>query len=163
LTGPGIPAPDAASGPASDRPPASGAGWPPAPSEGGDLLLRAVGLLVAVVAAVVSAILEVFLVPVRIGTILIGVSVVLAVVGNLTLVWFTHLATGWRWAVALPALAWFAVFLPASSRTAEGDLLLIGNDWVGLATILAGSVAFAIGGSRLILAQNRPRIGPGLR
>jgi hypothetical protein len=136
--------------------------WAPESTRRNDLLLRLGGLFVAVVAAVASAVLEVFLVPLRIGTVLIGLSVVLAVLGNLTLVWFTHVVTEWRWAVALPAVAWFAVFLPASGRTAEGDLLLTGNNWVGITTTLAGSTAFAIGASRLILGRRPSDLGPGL-
>jgi len=40
----------------------------------------------------------------------------------------------------------------ASSRQVEGDILLPGNNWVGLATIFAGSLAFGVAGYRLILS-----------
>jgi hypothetical protein len=128
-----------------------------------DLLLRVAGLVVAVLAAAVSALIEVFMVPLRVGGVLIGLSLVLAVVGNVTLVWFTYRVTGWPWAVALPALAWFAVFLPASDRTTEGDLLLTGDNWVGITTILCGSIAFAIGAGRLILLRRPPGMGRDFR
>jgi hypothetical protein len=149
-------------GPAATGPGRSEPGPGAEPARRNDLILRLLGLLVAVVAAVASGVLEVFLVPLRIGTVLVGVSVLLAVLGNLTLVWFTYAVTGRRWAVALPALAWFAVFLPASGQTAEGDLLLTGNNWVGITTTLAGSVAFAIGASRLILGRHPPDLGLGV-
>lgn len=121
----------------------------------GDAALRALGLVVAVAAAVVTALLEVFLTPLRAGGTLIGVSVLLAVVGNITLVSFTHRATAARWPILLTALAWFAVMVASASRTDEGDILLPGNTWVGLATIFAGSIAFAVSAYRLILPPAR--------
>jgi hypothetical protein len=128
-----------------------------------DFAIRVAGLVVAVVAAVVSAVVEVFLVPLRLGGVLVGLSLVLAIAGNITLVWFTHRATGWMWAVAVPALAWFAVFLPAAGRTTEGDLLLTGDNWVAMTTILGGSVALAVGAARLILLRRPPTMGRGFR
>lgn len=142
----------------------SGPSAPPEPAPGAetDLAWRLAGLAVAVVAALMTALIEVFLVPLRIGNVLVGVSVVLAIAGNLVLVWFTYRVTGWLWAVALPALLWFAVFLPAADRTAEGDLLLTGDNPVGIMTILGGSIALAIGVARLLL--RRPSaMGRGLR
>jgi hypothetical protein len=142
----------------------SGPSTPPEPAPGAetDLAWRVGGLVVAVVAALMSALIEVFLVPLRIGDVLIGLSVVLAIAGNLVLVWFTYRVTGWLWAVALPALVWFAVFLPAADRTAEGDLLLTGDNPVGIMTIFGGSLALAIGVARL-LVHRPPALGRPLR
>jgi len=95
---------------------------------------------------------EVFFSVLRVGGQPVGVSVVLAVAANLTLAWFAGRTVGRNWAVALPAVAWFAVMVSASRRTAEGDLLLLGGTWVGVVTIFAGSIAFAIVAFRLILA-----------
>jgi hypothetical protein len=81
------------------------------------------------------------------------VSPLLAVAGNLVLVWFTYRATGRRGAVVLPVLVWMAVMIPAAGRTNEGDLLLTGDNSVGLVTIFAGVVAFAVGAYRLMLPR----------
>lgn len=81
------------------------------------------------------------------------VALVLAVVVNLALVWFAAAVTGRAVAIAPPALAWTAVMLASGSRTTEGDLLLTGNNWVGITTLIAGVLAFAAGAYRLILRQ----------
>lgn len=118
-----------------------------------DLALRALGGALAVVAAVVTAMLELIFSAVRIGGHLVGVSVLLAVGANVALAWFAHQAVGRVWAVALPAVSWFAVLVAAGNPTAEGDILLVG-DWVGLGTTFAGSMTFAVMAFRLILAHD---------
>ncbi|HEX5542341.1 MAG TPA: hypothetical protein VFX60_12410 [Micromonospora sp.] len=123
-------------------------------SRAGDTVLRWVGALVAVIAAVVTAMVELFWAPLRIGGQLVGVSVVLAVVGNVALAWFARRAVGHVGAVALPAVAWFVVMMAAATRTREGDILLIGN-WVGGTMIFAGSVAFAVTAFRMIVRPGR--------
>jgi len=126
-----------------------------------DVALRVIGGLVAVVAAVVTAVLELLFAYLRLagpfaGLLgsrdrpLVGVSVVLAVVANAALAWFAYRAVGRVWAVALPAVAWLAVMFVAADRTAAGDILLI--NWVGVLMIFAGSMAFAVMAFRLILA-----------
>ena len=117
-----------------------------------DGALKAAGGLVAVVATVVTAAVEIFYVPLRVGGVLVGASVVLAVVANVALVRFTVAATGAKSAALLPPLVWFGLMMLASSRQVEGDILLPGNNWVGLATIFAGSLAFGVAGYRLILS-----------
>ncbi|MEV0727554.1 hypothetical protein [Polymorphospora sp. NPDC050346] len=128
---------------------------PPAYAAAVDLALRVVGGVLAVVAALLTAVLELLFATVRVGGHLIGVSALIALVGNLALSWFAYRAVGKRWAVALPALTWFAIMVVAAGRTDEGDLLLTGDNWVGLATIVTGSMAFAIMGFRLILSPAR--------
>lgn len=81
-------------------------------------------------------------------------AVVLAVIGNLGLVWFTHTVTGRIGLSLLPGVAWFIIMVAAAGRTSEGDLILTGDNWVGLLTILCGSLAWALAAYRLIL---RPR------
>ncbi|WP_051798195.1 hypothetical protein [Catenuloplanes japonicus] len=120
-----------------------------------DLTLRVLGGIVVVLAAVVTAVLEVFFTPLRVGGFLIGVSALVAVVANVALADFAHRTTGAKWAVALPALTWFAVLMVSAGSTAEGDILLAGNNWVGLATIFTGSMAFAIVAYRMILPTQR--------
>jgi hypothetical protein len=117
-----------------------------------DLGLRLAGAVVVVVAGVVTGVLELLLATVRLGGQLIGVSALLAVGANIALSWFAHEAVGRRWAVALPAVPWFVLMAVAAVRTSEGDLLLAGDNWVGLAMIVAGAMTFAVMGFRQILA-----------
>lgn len=121
----------------------------------GDLAVRVLGGLVAVAGGLVTALIEVFLAPLRVGTVRLPVSPVLAVLGNVALVWFTYRATGKRGVLVLPALAWMAVLLMAAGRTDEGDLLLTGDNWVGLATIFVGTAAFAVA-AYFLLVPRRP-------
>ncbi|MER7331429.1 MULTISPECIES: hypothetical protein [unclassified Micromonospora] len=124
-----------------------------------DLALRVAGALVAVLGGVLTAVLELLFATLRVGGQLIGLSVVLAVAANIALSWFAHEAVGRRWAVALPALPWFVLMAVAAVRTAEGDLLVAGDNWVGLAMIVAGAMTFAVMGFRQILAPPPARPG----
>ncbi|WP_410811851.1 hypothetical protein [Micromonospora sp. 067-2] len=117
-----------------------------------DLGLRVVGAVVVVVAGVLTGVLELLLSTVRVGGQLAGVSALLAVGANILLSWFAHESVGRRWAVALPAVPWFALMAVAAIRTTEGDLLLAGDNWVGLAMIVAGAMTFAVMGFRQLLA-----------
>ncbi|WP_376771487.1 hypothetical protein [Micromonospora polyrhachis] len=120
-----------------------------------DMALRVIGGALAVAGAILTAILELVFVTARVGGYLIGVSVVIAVVANVGLSWFAHRAVGSKAAVALPALTWFALMVVVAGGTSEGDILLAGNNWVGLAMIVAGAMAFAVMAFRLILAPRR--------
>ncbi|MFG3418411.1 hypothetical protein ACIBTZ_07935 [Micromonospora sp. NPDC049460] len=124
-----------------------------------DLALRVAGGLVAVLGGVLTGVLELLLATLRVGGQLIGLSVVLAVAANIALSWFAHEAVGRRWAVALPALPWFVLMAVAAVRTTEGDLLVAGDNWVGLAMIVAGAMTFAVMGFRQVLAP--PPVRPG--
>ncbi|MFF5179495.1 hypothetical protein ACFY2Q_15865 [Micromonospora sp. NPDC000316] len=117
-----------------------------------DLGLRVTGGIVVVVAGVVTGVLELLLATLRVGGQLVGVSVLVAVGANIALSWFAHEAVGRRWAVALPGVPWFALMAVAAIRTNEGDLLLAGDNWVGLAMIVAGAMTFAVMGFRQVLA-----------
>jgi hypothetical protein len=119
-----------------------------------DGALRVAGGVVAVAVAATSALLEVFFSPLRVGGVLVGVSVVVAVGVNYWLPRFTVAATGRGWVALLPPLVWFALTVLAAGRRGEGDVLL--GNWVGLVTIFAGSLAFAAGGYRLLLPVSRP-------
>jgi hypothetical protein len=122
-------------------------------------LLRAWGLAVATGLGAVSAGYEAFLTPLtlrwtsggQLHTARLPVALVLAVAGNLALVWFTHLVAGRVVAVLLPAAGWTVVMMVAANRTAAGDLVLTGNNWVGLVTLFVGVLAYAVGAYRLVL------------
>jgi hypothetical protein len=148
---------------------------PPRPRTGPpwlDLVVRVLGFVIALLLAAVSAAFEAFLTPLYWGSTRLPVSVVAAVVGNVALIYFTYVVTGRRLAAAGPALVWVVVMVAAASRTGEGDLVLTDNNWVGIGTMLAGSVAFAAAGYRLVLTGARslrpaqphpadPTLGPG--
>ncbi len=119
--------------------------------------LRVAGLLIAIVATVVTAVAELYLTPLRLGGVPLGVAVVFAAVANWGLCWFAVTTTGWRWAPALPWALWTIMMLFAAGvRTREGDYLLSGNDWIALVMILVGSLSFAVYAYRLILT--RPKL-----
>lgn len=125
----------------------------PAPRRTGlERLIKAAGVVVSLLAAVLSALLELFMTPLRLGGVLIGVAVVAAVVLNYAISWFAVATVGRRWALAPPWALWTAVmFFAAGTRTAEGDYLISGDDWIALIMILAGSLTFAVYAYRAIL------------
>jgi hypothetical protein len=150
LADPPMADPPVAGHPAAEQaaPPAPPARW----VAGLETTLKIIGGLVAVVATVATALVEIFYAPLRIGGVLVGASVVLAVVANVALVRFTVAATGAKAVALLPPVIWFGLMMVASNRRTEGDILLAGENWVGLTTIFAGSLAFGVAGYRLILA-----------
>jgi hypothetical protein len=144
------------------EPPAARQPWP-----GWDPLIRAGGVVVSIVAAFVTGVLELFLTTMRAGDLttiwrgnaigsgggpVIGVSVLLAVLANYGIAWFAVSTTGRRWALGPPWVLWTLMMLFAAGvRTNEGDYLLGGDDWVALVMILVGSLTFAVFAYRMIL------------
>jgi hypothetical protein len=122
-----------------------------------DLTMRIVGFVLALCLTVLTAAFEAYLTPLYWGEHRLPVSVVAAVVVNVGLIWFTVEVTGRRLAVAAIAVVWVAMMVLASSRTGEGDLILTDNNWVGIATMLAGSLTYAVAGYRLVLTAFRPK------
>jgi hypothetical protein len=128
---------------------------PKPPSRAADLSLTVIGSVLAVLMAILTAVLELQLSALRLGGVFIGVSVIVAVVANYGIAWFAHRATARKWAVVPPALIWLGIMMIAAGRTSEGDVLLAGNNWVGLVTIAAGSLTFGVVGFRLILSPSK--------
>jgi hypothetical protein len=119
-------------------------------SRPGGGLARAGSAIAVVVAAAWLALVEVFWLPLRVAGVLVPVSVVAAVVGNLMLVALALRLTGSRLVAVLPALVWLTVAVGAMVRRPEGDLILIGGGALGLvnlAFLLLGvtAAAFAVG------------------
>ncbi|MEV0564640.1 hypothetical protein [Dactylosporangium sp. NPDC050588] len=120
-----------------------------------DIVITIGGLVVAVLLAVALAVFEAFLAPLRLSDLglsgpgksnmRIPLALVLALVTNPMLGWFAFTTTGRRFAALLPAGAWCVVWILAAGRTTEGDLLITNDNWVGLLTLFAGPLAFAIG------------------
>jgi hypothetical protein len=141
------PEPDA---PAEPTPPAPWLRW-------ADIGMRVAGFVVALGLTVLTAAFEVFLSALYWNEHRLPVSAVAAVVVNVALIWFTVFVTGRRLAVAPVAVLWVVMMVMASSRKSEGDLLLTDNNWVGIVTMLVGSLTFAVAGYRLVLTAFRPK------
>ncbi|WP_240669720.1 hypothetical protein [Actinoplanes solisilvae] len=139
---------------------------------GWETVIRVGGLVIAIVAAVVTGFLELILTTLRAGDLttiwrgdsigsgggpLLWVSVVLAVALNWAIAWFAVSTTHRKWAIGPPWALWTLIMLFAAGvRTREGDYLLGGSDWVALVMILAGSLSFAVYSYRLILKRSLP-------
>ncbi|GIE27683.1 hypothetical protein Ait01nite_007280 [Actinoplanes italicus] len=133
-----------------------------------DVVIRAAGVSISIIATVVTALLELELSSLRIGAIgalldgrspyegsgaALPLVVPLTIVANWGIAWFAVTTTGRRWAAGPPWALWTLIMmLAASSRTSEGDYLLGGENWVALVTILAGSLTFAVYVYQLILS-----------
>jgi hypothetical protein len=106
------------------------------------------------------AVVEVFWLPLRVGGVLVPVSILAAVVGNLLVVGTVHRWSDSRVVAVLPALAWLVVALAATRRRPEGDLLIVGTGalgYVGLAFLLVGVVAAAFAVGRVLAGPRRSR------
>jgi hypothetical protein len=129
---------------------------------GSDGLARAGNAVAVVVAAAWLALVEVFWLPLRVAGVLVPVSVVAAVFGNLVLVALALRLTGSRLLAVLPALVWVVVAVGAMIRRPEGDLILTGGGALGivnLAFLVLGvtAAAFAVGRA---LGGPRPTASP---
>jgi hypothetical protein len=139
------------------------------PWTGWDRVLRVAGVLIAIVAAVVSGVFELLLSTLRAGDVVsiwrgdaigsgggpvIGLSIVLAAVLNYGIAWFAVTTTGRKWAIGPPWALWTLFMLFAAGvRTPEGDYLLTGDNWVALVMILVGSLTYAVYSYRMILKR----------
>jgi hypothetical protein len=117
----------------------------------GDRVLRIVGGVVAVWASIVLAILGVFLTPLYAGGFRLPISLLLAVVGNAGLIWFTWRATGQRLFALVPGVIWLLVVGLFGVGRREGDLGLVQQNWVAMLYLLAGALTVGVAGFRLIL------------
>ena len=89
-----------------------------------------------------------FLVPLRVGTVMLPVSPVLAVVGNIAVGVLGARAAGSRAGAVVPGAAWLIAVLALGSARPEGDVILPGGGGEGavaLAFIGLGAVAAAVG------------------
>jgi hypothetical protein len=119
-----------------------------------DLTFRVAGVVITILATIFSGLLEIFLSTLRIGGVLTGVSIPLAVVTNVAIAWFAVTSTGRRWALGPPWALWTLMMLAAAGiRTNEGDYLLSGDNWIALVMILVGSLTFAVFSYRMILKR----------
>jgi hypothetical protein len=120
-------------------------------------LLAVAGLVIAVLATLFSGILEIFLTPLRVAGIPVGVAIPFAMVANVAIAWFAVTTTGRKRAIGVPWLLWTVLmFFAAGAKRSEGDYLINGDDWIALVMILAGSLAFAVFTYRSILRRPLP-------
>ncbi|MFD2767389.1 hypothetical protein [Micromonospora eburnea] len=139
---------------------------PPARPGPADAALRIGGGVVSVWAGLLAAVLNLLFAtwawevvkgrPAGLSKTVVGTSLAVGgiaavVVLTVLVAWFAHAAVGTRWAVALPAVPWFVVIAAGSFKTAEGDLVLTGDNLLGLGMILAGAITFAVLGFRQIV------------
>jgi len=108
--------------------------------------------VLAVLTAAWLTLVEVFWLPLRIGGVLVPVSLLAAVAGNLLLVGAAHRLSGSRAVAVAPAVTWLVVVIGAMMRRPEGDLVLVGNGTAGvlnLVFLLLGvtAAAVAVGGA----------------
>ena len=111
--------------------------------------LVAGGVLVLVLATWL-AVVEVFWLPLRIGGVLVPVSVVAAVAANLLMPRLALRLSGSRLVAGLTGVAWLVVVVAGMIRRPEGDLLITGGGATGvvnLGFLLCGvlAAAFAVG------------------
>ena len=127
------------------------------------------GVVVSIVAAFVTGVLEILLTTLRAGDLvtiwrgdsvgsgsgpLLGLAILLAAVANYGIAWFAVSTTGRRWALGPPWALWTLMMLFAAGvRTSEGDYLLAGDNWIALVMILVGSLTFAVYSYRMILKR----------
>jgi hypothetical protein len=125
---------------------------------------RAATLAWGITAVLVSgwlALVEVFWLPLRIGGVLVPLSVLAAVMGNLMLTTGAHRLSGSRVVGVLPAFVWLGIAVAAMLRTPEGDLVLTGGGATGtinLAFLLLGVTAAAFGVGRALAGPRRPAV-----
>jgi hypothetical protein len=119
------------------------------------LALRlAAGGLIAV-AAVGLAVLECFLVPLRIGSVPAPVVVPLAMAGNILLARLAGRWTGSVAGAAVPPVLWLAVVIVLALPRPEGDLIVQGT-LTGLVFLFAGAVSGAYGVAAEITRRVKP-------
>lgn len=121
--------------------------------------LTAVGVIVYGLVGVLSAIIEVLLIPLHIGAHIFPITVVIAVVVNLALPGLLSVLVDGRWVIAVPLLAWLATAIVLGfANTGGGSILVPGNGadgYVGLALFFVGTLAGFLGVVRF-LASNGP-------
>ncbi|TQN37385.1 hypothetical protein FHU33_4036 [Blastococcus colisei] len=119
--------------------------------------------LAAVVVAGWLALVEVFWLPLRVGGLVVPLSVVAAVVGNLMLPAAALRLSGSRLVAVLPAVVWLVVAIGAMTRRPEGDLVMTGGGATGvvnLAFLMLGVLAAAFSVGRVLGGPRRPPVDP---
>jgi hypothetical protein len=133
---------------AVDDAPAQAPGAHAAAGRRGDVVLRLLGAVVALLGGAGSALLEAVLTPVRAGGWPVPIAPLLAAALGVPLVSYAVAATGSRAAAILPVVGWFLTIAVLLTRTVEGDVLLP-QTTMGYLVLLAGAGALVVGLYRL--------------
>jgi hypothetical protein len=121
------------------------------------------GGVLVLAAAVWMALVEVFWLPLRVGGVLVPVSLAAAVVANLLLPRLALWLTGSRLVAVLTGVAWLVVVVASMIRRPEGDLLITGGGATGvvnLVFLLVGVLAAALAVGRALGGPPRPPVSP---
>jgi hypothetical protein len=121
------------------------------------------GGVLVLAAAVWMALVEVFWLPLRVGGVLVPVSLAAAVVANLLLPRLALWLTGSRLVAVLTGVAWLVVVVASMIRRPEGDLLITGGGATGvvnLVFLLVGVLAAAFAVGRALGGSPRPPVSP---
>jgi hypothetical protein len=114
------------------------------------------GIVLLCLAAIVAAALQLFLVPLRDGTVIVPVSVLFAAVSNVVLPRLGRAFADRTGAMVAPFVAWLVpMVLLALTARPEGDVIIPGGgneQWVYYLALLAGGIAgmvtVAVSGAR---------------
>lgn len=132
----------------------------PSPSEPVPFAAALGAALLYALVAVLAAVIEVLLVPVRIGTTVVPVTVALAALTMAALPALAGIATGRTLGAAVPAAAWVISVVMLSQARPEGDVLLVGSAplvYVTYAMLGLGAVSGIAG----VMTFDRRRIHAG--
>lgn len=134
-----------------------------------DRILLGATIAVLIVLAVFLAIVGAFYCPedVHVLGIPLPLGVLVAVLGNLALGFGGAWGTGSRVTPGLTGLAWFVVAFLLGTTRPEGDVVVPGSGWHGIAFLFLGAgaaaVAIGLGPKRRLAAPPRPSLGPESR
>jgi hypothetical protein len=118
-------------------------------------VVRTVGLVVALYGAVLLATVGSFLTPFRIGTVLVPVSLVIALLGPTATMLFARYTVGGTLPVIAVGVAWVVATFPMANRRTEGDLVLT-QQWVAVLYLFLGPIVVAAVCYRLLVPSRRP-------
>jgi hypothetical protein len=111
--------------------------------------LAAFGVAVYCLVAIISGAIEVLLIPLYIGSVIIPVTVLIAVVVNFSLPRLVRIMVDWRFAIALPIVCWVVTLIVLNLVNVNSGTVLVpgyGNDqYVGLALFFGGVLAGFVG------------------
>jgi hypothetical protein len=117
----------------------------------------ALGVVLYAVAGAGTAVFETLLVPLRHGTILIPLAVVLGIISNAALPRLAGMLNDTQWAAAIPALTWTVMVVVLFSSRREGDVLVTTVPWdlkfVAYGMFFGGIIAAVLA----VATINRPR------
>jgi hypothetical protein len=117
-----------------------------------DAVFRVLGVIVGVALGVMTSLWAAVLTPLYIGSVRSPLAVIVALVSNVAIVYFTYVVTRHRGLALLPGVAWVIVMFLALTKTSGGDLIVTGT-WVGGLTFLCGCFGWAASGYYLIMRR----------